>query len=160
MTDFTVLIDHREKMPFFIDKVGDDNFPDLNIEWGHMQTGDYTLKGYNETCTKESIVIERKSLNDLFMSTGKNRQRLINEFERMMDYSFAALVIEADYRTIIKNPPPESGMNPKAVFRSLIAFSQRYNLHVYPCPNRQFAEKTTYLILRRFWDDCQRREKK
>lgn len=151
--DFSVIIDHREKKPFFIDKPGDPGFPDLKIEWNHLLTGDYSLKGMHSPECKDSITIERKSMPDLFLSVGRNRERLIAEFERMSGFNFAALVIEGDFLSIFKNPPPESSMNPKAVFRSLLAFSQRYNLHIFPCPNRQFAEKTTYLILRRFWDD-------
>lgn len=156
-SDFNVIIDHREKKPFFIDKVG--CFPDLRIEWGHLATGDYSVKGMHSLECEYSIAVERKSLPDLFMSVGKNRERLIAEFERIAMFDYAALIIEGDLRSIFKRPPPESAMSPKAVFRSLLAFSQRYNLHIFPCPNRQFAEKTTYLILRRFWDDRQHNKK-
>ncbi len=152
-SDFKIIIDHREKRPFFIDKAGCKDFPDLQIEWNHLATGDYSIQGMHSPECDYSIAVERKSLPDLFMSVGRNRERLIAEFERMAMFDFAALVIEGDFYSIFKKPPPESAMSPKAVFRSLLAFSQRYNLHIYPCPNRQFAEKTTYLILQRFWND-------
>lgn len=148
-----IIIDTREQRPFFIDKVGDPNFPDLQYEWKTLKSGDYSILGMNTPDCAKSIAIERKSLVDLFGSMGRGRERLEAEFRRMMLFSYAALIIENDYRDIIKNPPPASMMSPKSVFRSIIAFSQRYNLHIFPCPNRQFAEKTTFLILRRFWDD-------
>lgn len=156
MQDFKIIIDKREKIPFFIDKKGDPNFPEIDFEWGTLKSGDYSLLGLDTPDCEHSIAIERKELSDLFSSMGRGRRRLEAEFERMKAFSFAALVIEGDYRKIFKAPPEASSMSPKAVFRSIIAFSQRYNLHTFPCPNRQFAEKTTFLLLRRFWDDKRR----
>lgn len=153
MQEFKIIIDKREQKPFFLDRVGDPNFPGLKIEWGTLKSGDYSLAGMDSPECEYSIAVERKSLPDLFQSMGRNRDRLVAEFKRMQVFDYAALVIEGDYRTILKNPPQESSMNPKAVFRSILAFSQRYNLHTFDCPTRQFAEKTTYLLLRRFWDD-------
>ena len=148
-----IIIDKREKKPFFLDRVGDPNFPDLRIKWGTLKTGDYSIETMSTPDCDYSVVVERKSLTDLFSSMGRGRKRLQAEFQRMSEFNYAALIIENDFKTIFQAPPATSSMNPKAVFRSILAFSQRYNIHCFPCPNRQFAEKTTYLILRRFWDD-------
>ena len=78
----------------------------------------------------------------------------------MTKFDHAEIVIEADLKTIIKNPPELSNMNPKSVYRTLLAFSQRYNVKVWPCPNRAFAEKHIYLSLKRFFDDRQINGKK
>ncbi len=153
--DFTVIIDTREQKPMLIDKPGDPNFPDLNCEVGTLKTGDYSINGMDTPDCAHSICIERKSLPDLFSSTGRGRDRLEREFIRMLEFDYAALVIEADYKTIFESPPELSQMLPKSVFRTIIAFSQRYKVHCYPCSNRSFAEKTTYLLLKRFWDDRQ-----
>lgn len=153
--DFTIIIDNREQRPFFYSHADSYAFPGLSFQFGTLQTGDYSISGYTSPDCKHSICVERKSLADLFGSMGRGRERLEREFIRMHEFDYAALIIEADLRTIIKDPPIASSMNPKSVFRSLLAFSQRYNIHVWPCPSRIFAERCTYLILKRFWDDRQ-----
>jgi len=150
---FKIIVDNREKAPFFYDKIGDPNFPDLKIKFGTLRSGDYSIENMSDPDCEHSISVERKSMIDLFSSVGRGRARLIAEFKRMQKFDYAALVIEEDYRAMFKNPPPASSMNPKSVFRSILAFSIRYNLHVFACPNRIFAERCTYLLLRRFWDD-------
>ena len=150
-----ILIDNREQRPVLYDKEGDPSFPDLKIEWGTLQTGDYSIKGHSSPDMEHSVTIERKSLADLFGSTGRGRERLEKEFIRMTEFCHAEIVIEADLRTIIKNPPELSKMNPKSVYRTLVAFSQRYGVKVWPCPNRAFAERHIYLSLKRFFDDRQ-----
>ena len=153
MQEFEVVIDNREQKPMLYDKVGDPNFPGLKIKFDTLKSGDYSISGMSTPDCEHSVTVERKSLSDLFSSVGRGRARLIAEFKRMQKFDYAALVIEEDYRAMFKNPPAASSMNPKSVFRSILAFSVRYNLHVFACPNRIFAERCTYLLLRRFWDD-------
>lgn len=151
-----ILIDKREQRPFFYDKEGSQKFPDLKYEWATLKTGDYSVKGMS--CpgeNKPSIAIERKELSDLFSSTGNGRERFEKEFKRLSDFDYAALVIESDFTAIFKNPPPLSQMKPKSVFRTIIAWGQRFGVHCFPCPSRSFAEKTTFLLLTRFWKDNQ-----
>ena len=136
-----IIIDTREQNPFTFSRIK----PRPEIIYRGLQTGDYSIDGY-----ESRIVIERKSLVDLFSSVGRGRDRLEREFERMSSYDYAALVIEGDLRTIFKNPPYQSAMQPKAVFRTLLSWSMKYGVYVWPCPGRAFAEKTTYLLLD-FW---------
>ena len=148
-----ILIDRREQKPFFYSKVGDPNFPGLKIKFDTLKSGDYSIENMSDPDCEHSISVERKSMIDLFSSTGRGRDRLIAEFKRMQEFDYSALVIEEDYKNMFKSPPAASSMSPKSVFRSILAFSIRYNLHIFACPNRIFAEKTTYLLLKRFWDD-------
>jgi ERCC4-type nuclease len=151
-----VLIDTREQKPVLFDKVGHQNFPELSaVEFATLTTGDYSVKGFEYPEQGDSITIERKSLSDLFSSTGRGRDRLEQEFIRMSQFSHASFVIESDFRTIFKSPPQTSQMNPRAVYRTIIAFCQRYRVSCWPCPTRSFAEKTTYILLHRFWSDRQ-----
>jgi len=155
MRVFKILIDTREQLPFFIDKVGDPDFPGLQIDFAALKTGDYSLENMNTPTCPHSICIERKSLADLFQSTGKGRKRFEKEYQRMAKFDYAALIVEADLKAVFQNPPPLSQMVPKSVYRTILAWSQRYGVNSWFCPNRQFAEKTTFLILRRFWLDRQ-----
>jgi len=150
---FTLIIDTREQKPVLWDKEGDPWFKDMFVKNGTLKTGDYSIEGMDKPDCEYSICIERKSLPDLFGSTGRGRGRLKKEFERMAGYDYAAIVLEADLNTIFRDPPPITAMKAKAVYRTLIAFSLRYGVHVWPCPNRHFAEKHIYLTLQRFWQD-------
>ena len=151
-----ILIDSREQNPVLYDKMGDDNFLGLkSVEWTCLQTGDYSIKNMEIPDRLYSICIERKSLSDLFSSCGNGRVRLENEFKRMAEFDHAELVIENDLSAIFKSPPPLSMMKPKAVYRTLVSWSQRYNVKVWPCPTRGFMEQHIYITLKRFWDDRQ-----
>jgi len=150
-----IIIDTREQLPFLIDKPGDPGFPNMTVKYGTLRTGDYSIDGCHSPDCCYSVVIERKSISDLFGSAGRGRARLEREFQRMAEFDYAAFVIEADYRTIFHNPPEISCMKPAAVFATIMAFCQRYGVQPWACPTREFAEKCTYLLLRRFWDDRQ-----
>jgi len=150
-----IIIDTREQKPVLFDKEGDPRFPDLTIVWDTLKTGDYSIVGMNSPDKTHSICIERKSLSDLFRSTGRGRVRFEREYIRMAEFDYAELVVEADLKTVFKNPPPLSQMIPKSVYRTILAFSQRYGINAWFCPNRQFAEQHIYLSLKRFHDDRQ-----
>lgn len=151
----TVIIDTREQRPVLFDKVGDPKFQGLQIEWGTLHTGDYSIKGMHSPDCEHSITIERKSLPDLFGSAGRGRDRLEREFIRMAEFDHAEFVVESDLRTIFQDPPVSSQMLPKSVYRTILAFSQRYNVKPWFCPNRSFTEQHIFLTLKRFHDDRQ-----
>jgi len=47
-----------------------------------------------------------------------------------------------------------SQLNPVTVYRSIIAWQERFpKIHWWPCPDRWFAERTTFRLLERFWRD-------
>jgi hypothetical protein len=71
----------------------------------------------------------------------------------MAGYQFAAVIIEADWHTIVRRPPARSKLNPKTVLASIIAWSQRFRVHFFTCPDRHFAERFTYRLLDRFYRD-------
>lgn len=153
----TIIIDTREKLPLFFDKADDkDNFPDLKTKWGTLKTGDYSILGMDSPDCEHSICLERKSLADLFGSTGNGRERFEREYYRMSKFDYAEVVVENDLRACFKSPPPLSMMHPKSVYRTMVAWSQRYGVGCVWCPNRAFAERHVYISLTRFWEDRQR----
>jgi len=152
--DFTIIVDSRENRPWFFDKLNNDNFPNLKYVNGGLKTGDYSITGFSDPEKHEkTICVERKSLEDLYGTVGSGRERFERELIRMQKFTQKAIIIEADLYTIIKNPPDYTRMPPKAVFRSLIAFSMRYGVQVWPCKNRSMAEKTAFIMLDRFYKD-------
>jgi hypothetical protein len=60
-------------------------------------------------------------------------------------------VIEADWQTLLHDPPANSRLSPKVIFRSVIAWQQEYpRIHWWTAADRRFAEITTFRILERY----------
>ena len=148
---FNIIVDTREQNPFDFRIIK----PQPQIIVATLQTGDYSIKGL-----EDRITIERKSLSDAYSTFGRGRARFERELERMAEFQFAAVVIEADWKTIIKYPPHRSKVTPKHVYRSVIAWQQRYRVHFWACYSRAFAEKTTFVLLERFWIDTTGKQKR
>lgn len=151
---YTVVIDNREQRPFlFVGelKSGKDVYR-VEQAPGTLQSGDYSLRGY-----ELDIAVERKSLTDLFCTLGKDRPRFERELQRLEKMSFAAIVVEADWRTVLTAPPPRSKLRPETIVHSVLAWQQRYqNIHWWFCMDRDMAEIVTLRILDRFWRDSKR----
>ncbi len=153
--DFTIVQDTREQIPWtftgFTCDSPHENVPLIvPVRTGTLKTGDYSILGY-----EDKVCIERKTLADLYSTLGQHRDRFQREFERMAEMEYAALVIEADWGTICTQPPERSRLLPKTVYRTLIAWSQRYRVHLFPVPSLTFAERTGFRILERFYlDKC------
>lgn len=151
IADFTVIVDSREQWPYSFQGYTTDaakkNRPwIIPLEVAGLRTGDYSLKGF-----ENQIAIERKSLADLYSTLGQNRDRFQREFERLAEMEFAALVIEADWGSIIGEKPERSKLHPKVMYRTLLSWQERYGVHVMPMPTRGFAERTTLRMLETFW---------
>jgi ERCC4-type nuclease len=115
-----------------------------------LPTGDYSLEGY-----ADRVAVERKTLADLYTTLGQGRERFECELQRLAAMQLGFVVVEADWRTIVRRPPAFSRLNPKTVYRSVIAWQQRFpNVHWWACPNRRFAEVTTLRVLERFQKDA------
>ncbi len=98
---------------------------------------------------------ERKSLLDAYGTFGQGRERFERELEKLSRLRFGFVVIEADWDTICCRPPSRSKLKPKTVIRSMAAWAVRYGVHFYWCPNCAAAEKWTFILLERFWNDLQ-----
>lgn len=155
---FTVLIDQREKHPYFFHGIragASRSYRPLVIatQFAHLPTGDYSILGM-----ESRITIERKSLADLYSTLGSNRDRFEAEHERMSHFEFAAVVVEASMAMILTSPPPESRLLPKSVHGTYLAWSMRYGVQWYMCEDRRLAEKTTWFLLSKFFEEHTRKE--
>jgi ERCC4-type nuclease len=151
-TPFTVLIDGREKAPYTFTELNADankgNRPlSVATRWAYLPTGDYTIAGMESL-----IAIERKSLVDLYSTLGQHRERFEREHERMASMTFAAVVIESDWSTILNCPPERSRLLPKVIFRTAISWMQRFGVPWLTFTDRRLAEIATFRILEKFWE--------
>jgi DNA excision repair protein ERCC-4 len=128
------------------------------VQYTRLLTGDYTVEGLEEL-----ITIERKSLSDLFGSLSRNknddaRERFKREHERMAVMSFAVVIIEADWPTIMDHPPADSRLHPASVFGTAAAWQQTYGVHWEAMGSRDLAERRALYHLRRFWERHNRQQ--
>ena len=157
---YTIICDSREQHIFpFLGYRCDarQNYRPLIIptEVAGLKTGDYSLKGFEEV-----VAIERKSLQDAYSTFCAGRERFERELERLNALEFAFVVVEADWGTILNNPPPHTKFSPKSFYRSVIAWQVRFpKVQWWFCATRSFAERTTLRLLERFWLDDQARKK-
>ena len=143
---FIIAVDTREQRPYTFQNIK----PSPAIVVQTLQTGDYSIAGLDNL-----VCVERKSLADLFSSVGTGRERFEREMVRMSKMDYAALVVESSLSGIFVNPPSRSKMNPRAVFRTLLSWSVKYNVHVWPAWAREASEKITYILLKNFYDNYQ-----
>ena len=149
----TIVIDTREQLNYTFSALRADSREGGGVlsvptRGATLPSGDYSLEGY------ESLVaVERKSKADAFSTIGTaNRERFVRELERLAEYQFAAVVVEAEWSEILSNPPPHTQVTPKTLYRSVLAWQQRYpRVHWMMVPGREAGELTTYRILERFW---------
>lgn len=119
----TVIIDTREQLPYSFSAhpnwIG-------NEVVGTLPTGDYSLVGMEEL-----ISIERKSLSDLLGTLTQNRERFIRECERLAQYPYRAILIEATLEDI-KNPArySHSDASPNSIVGTLDAIQARWNIPI------------------------------
>jgi len=140
-----IIVDTREQNPYSFSNI--QPIPPV-VKVGTLKTGDYSIEGFID-----KVCVERKAILDIFGTFGKGRKRFEKELERMAAMEYAAIMLEADWLNILRRPPTRSQLNPKTIYASVIAWEQRYRVSFWACPNRAFAEKTTYRILDRFWRD-------
>lgn len=138
MSDFTIIIDSREQKPYSFGGYT------CGVKRAGLKTGDYSIEGYESV-----ICVERKSKEDLYSSLGNGRARFEKEFQRMSEYEYRALVIEATLQDLMI-PPDFSGMAASSVINSVISWGIRYGVQNYFAGSRILGECLTYRILEKF----------
>lgn len=113
--------------------------------------GDYSIEGM-----ESRVAVERKTLEDLYGTLGAGRERFSREFERLAEMEHAAVVIEADWREIVRptdfRADWKSRVDPKGIWGTLFSWSQRFpSIHWWTMGSRRLAELATFEILERFW---------
>ncbi len=151
-------MDGREKAPYtFQGLVSDakDGRRPLVISWeyAYLQTGDYTIAGH-----EGEVAIERKSLEDIYVTLGQHRERFEREHVRLAKMGFAAVVIEASWHWILTQPPERSQLRPKVVFRTAISWMVRYRVPWLTMQTRRLAEITTFRLLEKWWNGRERND--
>ena len=155
---FVVAVDSREQRPYTFQGImadADHNSLPLRIATRTctlpMGGGDYSIFGW------PGIALERKSAADLYGSVGQRRENFEQRLTLMeSERKFAAVIVEAHWDELLGDPPRHTKFKPKALFRSIIAWQQRYRgVHWVFCKDRDWAERITFRMLERYWKDHQ-----
>lgn len=152
-----VIADTREQQPYEFAGLKADRRQGggplvVEVRRGTLPTGDYSLDGFTA-----QVAVERKSLNDLYHTLSQGRERFERELARLNEMRTARVIVEAEWSVILGDPPPFSKLVPKTVYRSVLAWMERFpRVHWLPVPGRAFAEVTTLRVLERFLRERER----
>ena len=136
-----IVIDSREQQPFHF--VGE-AYPDTTTAAGTLTVGDYSLAGLEKL-----IAIERKSLADLVMCLGRERERFDRELQRGRALDFFAVVCEGAWRDLVSgNYRGQLGI--KSAVQSVAAFMSRYRIPFFFAESRKAAEYITWSWLKQY----------
>lgn len=91
--DVVFLVDTREQRPLDFSAV--ENRSLFKIAPATLVTGDYSVRGL-----EQEIAVERKSLEDLLMCVGRERERFERELRRMQSYEARLVVVEATWQQL------------------------------------------------------------
>jgi hypothetical protein len=100
-----------------------------------LPVGDYTLQGM-----EKEVIVERKTIPDLVNSIIQDRKDFIEKCERLSKFRKKCLVVEGSLSDV-KTPYEDSQAHPNAVFGSLLAAQERWNIPVYFLDNFVLAEE-------------------
>jgi len=133
-----IIVDTREKDPYkFRASASCDGY-----ELSKLDTGDYSIKGYESL-----ITIERKnSINELCLNLGKHRQRFEAELERMKDIEKKYVIVEDTWDSIFEYKK-FTQMKGSVIFNSIIALSLRYDVPFIFAGNKKMAQAITRTLL-------------
>ena len=135
-----IIIDTREQRPFaFLGQNGD-----VTTERGTLSLGDYSLAGLTDR-----VAVERKSLADLVMCLGKERERFQRELMRAAVLEAFAVVVEASWQDLAAGKY-RSKLSPGAGMASVLSFMARHRVPFLFAGNRENAEAVTAVFLRQY----------
>lgn len=144
-----IIIDTREQEPFAFRH----ERMEAETEPGTLAVGDYSLAGLTDR-----VAVERKSLPDLVMCLGRERERFERELARGAALDAFAVVCEASWLDLSRGEY-RSRLNPHAACQSVLAFAGKYRLPFLFAGSRSAAEYMTWGFLRQYLEGARKRWK-
>lgn len=135
-----ILIDTREQLPLELTA-----YP---VEVQGLPVGDYGIRGFSDWINPQ-FTVERKSLDDLVGSLTSGRDRFMKECEKMRQFRFRAILIEA-HRGEVEMHQYRSRTLPASILGSLAALQVRAGIHVIFAGDRDRAASELERLVRTF----------
>jgi len=120
----TAIIDTREQRPL--------NLNPLQTITTSLDTGDYSVQGLEHI-----ISVERKSIDDLLMCVGQERERFDREMQRILAYPIRTVVVEGTLAQVEKGEY-RSKVHPNAAVGSILSW-QAKGIPFMWCDNPEIA---------------------
>lgn len=116
-----------------------------------LETGDYSVEGY-----EDMIMIERKSIPDLWGSLLAGRDRFMREMDRAKKIPARYLVIEGTLKDVQKGVPPRfSTVRSDYIIANLISLEQKYGIHViFTDKDKSIAQAHVRALLKKLYQYC------
>lgn len=127
-----LVVDSREQTPFTFAGY------DAEVSEGALTVGDYSLFGLTDR-----VAVERKSLADLVLCLGRERERFERELQRAAALSAFMVVVEAPWGDLAAGNY-RSQLNPNSARQSVLAFTCRYRVPFMFAGTRAEAERMTF----------------
>lgn len=134
-----VLVDTREQDRWTFNGHG------VRLRTATLATGDYSLPGLH----RRHVVIERKTVEDLFHTMTRGRERFLREMERLSRFDLALLVIEGSIDRI-RRGSRWSGAAPGRLLDSVFGFCMRYRVVPVFAQNRAEAQAIAFGVLKHY----------
>jgi len=135
-----ILVDTREQRPYdFLSQAGD-----IETAKATLPLGDYSLEGFTH-----KVALERKSLPDLVMCLGVERERFAREMLKASALESFAVVIEATWQQLLDGKY-RSNLNPASAVASIQAFMSRYRVPFFFTGTRENGEAFVAGYLRQY----------
>jgi ERCC4-type nuclease len=92
------------------------------------------------------VRIERKSLPDLLLCIGRERERFERELSRLRAFPVRAVVVEGDHMTLASGSH-RAQISPESACHSIASWVARFNVPLQFCGSREQAEDFTRHML-------------
>ena len=162
---FTIIIDTREQTPYTFEGIRDRHAPrsrpgqpapfvKVRTHRAKLDVGDYGVildNGWNA-----QVIVERKTLADLYQTLGKERDRFEREVELANELNIQLhLVVESDFAGLMRVPSHVRQVTARTITGTLASWSIRFPwLHAWTPGPREAAEKWTYRLLEFAAENC------
>lgn len=145
----TVVVDSREQVPF---SFAHERY-EARTKLGALTVGDYSLAEL-----EDKVAVERKSLPDLVLCLGRERERFERELQRGAALDAFAVVVEASWAELAGGQY-RSQLNPHSACQSVLAFMSRYRVPFIFAGSRSAAEYACWGFLRQYLEGARKRWK-
>ena len=144
-----VLADTHEKQPLEWT-----SYENIVVEQKHLKYGDYTLRGFEESETPGSIIIERKkNALELVGNLGKKWAQFEVEMERMAPYHTKLIIVGSPCNFEWLHEAGYIKAHPNFLFSRLAHIQIEYGISTLFMANREQVEHYMYRLFKRTIDN-------
>ena len=144
-----IVVDTREQTPF---EFRHEKY-ETTTKQGTLSVGDYSLAGL-----EDKVAVERKSLPDLVLCLGRERERFEREMMRGAALDAFCVVCEGSWLELARGEY-RSQLKPHAACQSVLAFTARHRVPFLFAGGRAAAEYITWGFLRQYLEGARKRWK-